>query len=101
MISFFENGIPVLADERHPGDFLEPLESRRQFRHEIKVSALRVLLAIEPLTKAAEDLGISPQRLSKHVQNFSEKLGISTPRAAHRDTDRQRALDCWQKRGAA
>jgi hypothetical protein len=45
-------------------------------------------------------LGISPQRLSRHVERYAAKLGLDNGRTAHRAACAERAKRVWQQRKA-
>jgi len=95
----FELGGRVLVDRCEPVDSFEPQpEPARDFRQRVRLAALRVLLSIDSNSRAAADLGISPQRLSCHVRRFAEKLGLDSARATHREACAARARRTWAKR---
>lgn len=96
----FEDGLGLVpVDWKSPVDFMEPEpEPCRDFRQRVRLAALRVLLAIDSNSRAAADLGISPQRLSSHVRRFAAKLGLDSARATHREACAARARRVWAKR---
>lgn len=97
----FELGGRVLVDRTLPEDSFEPQpEAPADFRQRVRLAALRVLLAIDTNTRAADSLGISPQRLSRHVQRFAAKLGLDESQTAHREACAARARRVWAQRKA-
>jgi hypothetical protein len=97
----FERGGLVLVDRTLPEDSFEPQpEAPADFRQRVRLAALRVLLAIDTNTRAADSLGISPQRLSRHVERYAAKLGLDNGRTAHRAACAERAKRVWQQRKA-
>ena len=95
----FELGGRVLVDRTLPEDSFEPQpEPPADFRQRVRLAALRVLLAIDSNSRAAGDLGISPQRLSCHVRRFAARLGLDEGRSTHRAACRERARRVWQQR---
>ena len=96
----FEDGLGIVpVDWKSPVDCLEPQpEAPADFRQRVRLAALRVLLAIDSNSRAAADLGISPQRLSCHVRRFAARLGLDEGRATHRAACAERARRTWAKR---
>ncbi len=95
----FELGGRVLVDRCEPVDYFEPQpEPARDFRQRVRLAALRVLLSIDTNTRAADSLGISPQRLSRHVARFASRLGLDAGRESHRAACAERARRTWAKR---
>ena len=95
----FELGGRVLVDRTLPEDSFEPQpEPPADFRQRVRLAALRVLLCIDTNSRAAGDLGISPQRLNCHVRRFAAKLGLDSARATHREACAARARRVWQQR---
>jgi hypothetical protein len=99
----FEDGLGLVpVDWKSPVDCLEPQpEAPADFRQRVRLAALRVLLAIDTNTRAADSLGISPQRLSRHVARFASRLGLDAGRESHRAACRERARRTWAKRKGA
>ena len=96
----FEDGLGLVpVDWKSPVDYLEPQpEAPADFRQRVRLAALRVLLAIDSNSRAAGDLGISPQRLSCHVRRFAARLGLDEGRSTHRAACAERARRVWQQR---
>jgi hypothetical protein len=95
----FELGGRVLVDRTLPEDSFEPLpEPPGDFRLRVRLAALRVLLLVDSNSRAAAELGISPQRLNRHVQRYAARLGLDEGQTAHRAACAERARRVWAQR---